>query len=441
VRQFFIKVFKPESVKEGDDHIYEFSFLTPDGAKVTSPDACWRVKDVLECKGIADVSRFWVRTKAGLSPDVQVPEDADERATTILLKLWERLTTLPITNYSPVNNEVLDIFVRVNSAGTPPGGQYWGGSHGLRRRRIGAALLVRQLSAPARRLKVLGPELALVEIAATWIADIEGEFNPATLDTFVIYARRFQAFFGSMAGITDAACAQYIRERLRKVKRQTVRKELSALRRFVRWCVQQGVVSREPQIPSPPPRATGTAYFKRLRSKATVITPAEALAIIEALPERSRKPGGKLFPVRPRTRFAWETALRPKTIDNLNVPEPYTRGSATLVVTHEIDKARFGREIPLTEAARAAIDSVCPDVGIIFGRHHCRDRPTRAARSVLPPEKAATFAPFDCGTRARPSGRSQGTWLVSRSCSGTSTSARRTGTQGRMRQRLGRCWG
>lgn len=252
-----------------------------------------------------------------------------------------------------------------------------------------------QLSAPARRLKVLTPELALVEIAATWIADIDGELDPATLETFLIYARHFQAFFGSMSGITDASCAQYSRERLRKVKRQTVRKELSALRRFVRWCVQQGVLSREPTIPSPPPRATGTAYFKRRRSNATVITPAEALAIIGAVPEWSRKPGGEPFPVRARIRFEWETALRPKTIDNLNVPEHYTRGAATLIITDEIDKARFGREIPLTAGARAAIDSVCPDVGVIFGRHHCRDRLTAAARAVLPPEKAATFTPYD----------------------------------------------
>jgi len=54
---------------------------------------------------------------------VEVPEATDERALDILGKLWERLTTIPIINYFPVKNqnldEVLDIFVRVNSAGTP----------------------------------------------------------------------------------------------------------------------------------------------------------------------------------------------------------------------------------------------------------------------------------------------------------------------------------
>ncbi|MBE7481598.1 MAG: tyrosine-type recombinase/integrase [Polyangiaceae bacterium] len=34
-------------------------------------------------------------------------------------------------------------------------------------------------------------------------------------------------------------------------------------------------------------------------------------------------------------------------------------------------------------------------MSIIFGRHHCRDRLTAAARAVLSPEKAATFTPYD----------------------------------------------
>jgi hypothetical protein len=54
---------------------------------------------------------------------LKLPEALDERALDILGKLWERLTTIPIINYFPVKNqnldEVLDIFVRVNSAGTP----------------------------------------------------------------------------------------------------------------------------------------------------------------------------------------------------------------------------------------------------------------------------------------------------------------------------------
>lgn len=70
-----------------------------------------------------------------------------------------------------------------------------------------------------------------------------------------------------------------------------------------------------------------------------MITPAEALAIIDALRDGSKKPRGKLFPVRARIRLASETALRSKTIDNLDVPEHYTRGSDTLETTDEMDRA------------------------------------------------------------------------------------------------------
>ena len=60
---------------------------------------------------------------------------------------------------------------------------------------------------------------------------------------------------------------------------------------------------------------------------------------IDALRDGSKKPGGKLFPVRARIRLASETALRSKTIDNLDVPEHYTRGSDTLETSDEIDRA------------------------------------------------------------------------------------------------------
>ncbi len=124
VREFYINVLKRESEEEGDDHVYEFSFLTPEGAKAVASETCWcLVKDVLECKGIPDVARLWAKRTAEIPSEVQLPEDAEERATAILLRLWERLTTKPIINYFPVSNqnldEVLDIFVRVNSAGTP----------------------------------------------------------------------------------------------------------------------------------------------------------------------------------------------------------------------------------------------------------------------------------------------------------------------------------
>jgi hypothetical protein len=124
VRQFFLNVFKPEIEEEDEDYIYEFSFLTTDDAQEITPKRCWcLVKDFLECKGIAEVNKYWTKRKKLIPPETEVPEAADDRALDTLGKLWEQLTTIPIINYFPVNNqnldEILDIFVRVNSAGAP----------------------------------------------------------------------------------------------------------------------------------------------------------------------------------------------------------------------------------------------------------------------------------------------------------------------------------
>jgi integrase len=79
----------------------------------------------------------------------------------------------------------------------------------------------------------------------------------------------------------------------------------------------------------------------------------------------------------------------------LSVPENYVRGSSLLVITEAIDKARFGREVPLTPRAREALDAVAPRAGVIFGRHDYRPQLAKAAAKVLPPERARTFTAYD----------------------------------------------
>ena len=79
--------------------------------------------------------------------------------------------------------------------------------------------------------------------------------------------------------------------------------------------------------------------------------------------------GKRCFFVRKRFVVAWETGLRPATLNEIGAPIDYHRGATELVLRDEIDKVRYGRKLPLTEAARAALDSITPDVGLIFGRH------------------------------------------------------------------------
>jgi hypothetical protein len=48
-------------------------------------------------------------------------------------------------------------------------------------------------------------------------------------------------------------------------------------------------------------------------------------------------------------------------IDGLSVPEHYSRGASSLRITPEIDKMRSAREVPLTAAAREALDATISD--------------------------------------------------------------------------------
>jgi len=54
---------------------------------------------------------------------------------------------------------------------------------------------------------------------------------------------------------------------------------------------------------------------------------------------------------------------------NLSIPKRSERGRAGLTISDEIDKARFGWEVPLSTEARAALDAVAPRAGLIFGEH------------------------------------------------------------------------
>lgn len=61
-----------------------------------------------------------------------------------------------------------------------------------------------------------------------------------------------------------------------------------------------------------------------------------------------------------------------------------------MLIRDEADKNRFGRELPLTEAARAALDHICPDVGLLFGSHDYRQLLRAAAKAAGIDEFRAT---------------------------------------------------
>lgn len=226
------------------------------------------------------------------------------------------------------------------------------------------------------------------------------------------YSRsHFLPFFGSAEKITPAGCAEYRRQRLGKVVAATVRHELTALRNLVAFLALPdiGVLDEPFEIAGVPKRALGKAHPVRRRTAADPTSPEQIRAIVALLPEWAGRKGPpnrwhpplafrkrtykvKRFAVRARFEFAYETGLRPSTLDKLSVPQHYEPKAVMLRLTDEADKNRWGREIPLTPRAREILEAVAPAEGLIFGKHDYRPHIKAAAEKVLPPEMAKRFA-------------------------------------------------
>lgn len=242
-----------------------------------------------------------------------------------------------------------------------------------------------------RRLRTAG--LSLEELLAQWVVSLSSTHDPGTCKTWELYGfTHWVPHFSSLHHLNDAMCADYMRARLLKVRGDTVRKELSALRQFIKWMLEVGSLERPVTVPSVPKRATGVAFEKRRRSAPAALSPAECQALIAALPLWSTSKKVEPFPIRARFLVAYETGLRPSTLDALQAGVHYRRGAATILLTPEMDKNRWGREVPLSQAARDALDAVCPEEGPIFGSHDYREHLASAAKDALTPERSKVFA-------------------------------------------------
>lgn len=238
------------------------------------------------------------------------------------------------------------------------------------------------------------PDTTLAGLLDEWRAAMVNQVGAGTVDMYATHCAHLVRHFGSAEAITKAGIADYGRKRLGQVMRKTLQKERSTLNGFLAWCEERGYLHEAPEVIALPRRATGTRA-QPVR-KVTVLTPDEARALVAHLPQwTSSRRDVRAFPVRARFVVAFETALRPATLSALSVPEHYTKGATALVITDEIDKARFGRELPLTERARVALDTVAPARGLIFGSHDYRHQLERAAKKALEPERAATFSAYD----------------------------------------------
>lgn len=264
----------------------------------------------------------------------------------------------------------------------------------------------------------------LFQIFARWLHSLKGTHAPPTLDTWRCYVKaHWLPFFVEQTGFTRERFHLYLKTRLGHVLKATVKKERSALLNFLVWALGAGEID-PPEYAPPAPldpdqrdqwaddvanswvprlgkRGLGTNYKYRRRIASFDISPEQAEKLIAALPEWSTAKRVPPFAVRARFVVAYETTLRPSTLDRLLVPQHYQIGSDRLQLSADTDKARYGREVPLTERARHELDNLLrhyervsgqPHTGPIFGKHDYRQHVRKAARVALPPQQAERFA-------------------------------------------------
>lgn len=235
-----------------------------------------------------------------------------------------------------------------------------------KRRRVSASSRVRQ---------------PLEEIFGEWLASLEGVLDRETISTYenTYVGTHFIPFFKTFERISDEAIIyDYGRERLQQVLRKTMQKEMGAIKNFLRWCKMEGLIAVLPAWPEYPKTARGQRVGPQ-RAKANEldeIQVARAIANLPLISARISKRDRRLFAIRPRFVVAYETALRPATLDALSVPEHWAPGRSTIKIADEIDKVRFGRTITITETARKALEFTVRELridrGLIFGQHDYR---------------------------------------------------------------------
>jgi uncharacterized protein with ParB-like and HNH nuclease domain len=126
-RWFYLNILKEPKEEEEQDFVYEFKFLTKTEAKQTDKGHIWfPVKDVLTWGNDPEIDSYYEGLLASVGTSSEAKESLKDRRTLVkktLRIIHQRLVLEKLINYfkvtEPELDNILDIFIRVNSGGTP----------------------------------------------------------------------------------------------------------------------------------------------------------------------------------------------------------------------------------------------------------------------------------------------------------------------------------
>jgi integrase len=244
---------------------------------------------------------------------------------------------------------------------------------------------------------------SLTELWAEWLASISGMLDVQTLKTYetIYIGKHWPAHYSSIREMCDeVARERYRQARLRLATAQTVKKETWVQDKFLRWCLKSRVIVAVPARLEWDKRTLGTRTGKQ-KTKSQNLAPDQVTDIIGALPgwrEYGKRGSKKSYPIRARFVVAYETSLRPATLDELRWED---WNGKTMTIRDEADKVRFGRDVPLSEIAqqtlalvKAQMEARGLDVSPaarIFGKHTYTKPLNKAAKAC----GLRTASPYD----------------------------------------------
>jgi site-specific recombinase XerD len=223
---------------------------------------------------------------------------------------------------------------------------------------------------------------SLKEAVARYLAGVEATGSHERYAMQHVHMRaHLLRHFTTLAQLEDAGMWQdYVELRAgERVLGSTIGKELSTLRQLATWCKDRNLIQKVPTVRGP----RRTSDYQAL-----CLDPDQIEAVLAALPERVERGPSTGRPIRARYILAWETSLRPATLARLLVDD-YDSKLKRLRIRDSADKARFGRELPLTERAWRTIEAVLPKSGLIFGAARPGTTLKTAARVAGLPEPLA----------------------------------------------------